>query len=402
MKLETFILGSILVDQSVHDIAIPELHIERFSCDRDILAIIKEMYAKNEPIDLYTVYPKIPDRFDRLSEMANSIASGANVMNYIAELNKQFLRSQLTSMFGDRLTYEDDPNQYLSEKISTLTDLQESLTPMVHKPWLEILDETVNRVLERRLHPEKCFGVATPLTKLNTLTNGWQGGNLIIFAGRPSMGKTSFALANVISACKSGKSVALFSMEMSYVEVTERMLWSLGMEPEEAAGVMSRWRLEIFDRGAMDLDYIRSNSRLIKRLKGLDLIAVDYLGLMKMPRGEKRSYQIGEVTRSLKTFAKEINVPLILLSQLNRDIEGRKSVRHQLSDLRESGDIEQDADIVLFISRPSKLGFEEIDGLSTENMTLIQVEKNRNGNAPVDVIAKHNSLGNYFRDWEFI
>jgi replicative DNA helicase len=397
MNPEQLVISCILNDQSIHDIIIPELKTEYFHTDRDIAQVILTLYKQSKAVDTYTIINALRDRTTDILSMSNLCSSAANVTTYLAELKDNYLRREVFRWFGVQIGNDIDPHEYLATRLRDLTSLQELMTPSAHRTLVEIIEETLSELSRGR---DAMFGVPTPLTELNNITNGWQPADLIVLAGRPSRGKTAFALANVRSACEAGKRCVVFSLEMKDTQLMKRLIWSIGSNYDEAGGIISKWKLDIFERGGIDVPYIVGNSRLIKRMKGLDLIVIDYLGLMRLPKAENRAYSIGEATRALKALAKELDVPIILLAQLNREIEKRTNRKHELSDLRESGDIEQDADIVIFISRPIMDGMtEDKDGHNTEFQTIIQVEKNRNGKAPVVVKARNNERVNYYSDW---
>lgn len=397
MNTENLLLSCILIDQSCHDVLIPELKPEYFNQNRDIAEKITQMYRNQKAIDTYSLLLEMPTKRPEILKLASLLASAANYGTYLGRVKDDYLRSQLRKWFGVDIGQSDDPYDYLTDRMKDLTDLQESITPSIHRPLVDIIEDALSD-----LHKSKSesFGIQTPLTELNNATNGWQPCDLIILAGRPSRGKTAFALANIRTACEAGKRCAIFSLEMGDVQLVKRLIYSIGISYDESAGIISTWKLDIFERGGIDLSYIVSNCRLLRHQKGLDFVVIDYLGLMKLPKAENRAYSIGEATRSLKALAKELKIPVMLLCQLNRDIEKRGNHMHQLSDLRESGDIEQDADQVLFVSRPVMDGATETkDGESTEFLTLIQLEKNRNGKAPVTIKARNNEKVNYYEDW---
>jgi replicative DNA helicase len=399
MKNEHLIISCILVDQSCHDMVIPQLKPDFFTQEGEILDVILRLYKEAKPIDLYTIRAQLPDRLSDLLHINNLVASSANVLQYLAQLKDDYIRRYMQKLFGHELDLGTDPHDYLNDRIQELINLQDGVTPQTCRKLVDIVDEVVKRIDERKKFPEKAFGVPTPLTELNNLTQGWQPGNLYVLAGRPSMGKTAFELACARSACEAGKSVAIFSMEMKDDSLIERILKSIDDELYEAAGRVSSWKLQPFDKGGMDISFIKSQSRLWQRENGLDMIFIDYLGLMKMPDKELRAYQIGEITHQLKAFAMEMNLPIMLLCQLNRDSENRSDGLHRLSDLRESGDIEQDADMVIFISRPARNGFrEDALGASTDNLVVLQVEKNRHGPAPRLIKCRHNPTVTWFTD----
>lgn len=397
MNTEKLLLACVLIDAGCHDQLIPELKPEYFNTDREIAAKICEMYRKHKQIDTYTVCIELPEHRSEILKLSNILASSANYPTYLGQVKDNYLRSQIHKFFGVQIGQSEDPYDYLAEKMSQLGQLQESVTPHIHRELTDIITDALEELYKSKT---ETFGIPTPLTELNNVTNGWQPSDLIILAGRPSRGKTAFALANVRTCCEAGKRAAIFSLEMGDVQLMKRLIYSMGVGYDEAAGIISRWNLEIFEKGGIDISYIVSNCRLLKHDKGLDFAVIDYLGLMRLPKAENRAYAIGEATRSLKALAKELKIPIMLLAQLNRDIEKRGNHLHQLSDLRESGDIEQDADQVIFVSRPIMDGAtEDKEGNKTDYLTLIQIEKNRNGKAPVTIKARNNERVNHYEDW---
>jgi replicative DNA helicase len=397
MTPEKLLISCILNDIGIHDVILPDLKPEYFVAESAIGCKLIEMYSKHKAIDTYTLIAELPDQISHILELNTLTASAAHSADYLARMKDDYLRRQMKRYFSAELTITDDPFEFLNEKLVELSGLQESVTPHLHRTLLDIISDTLDE-----LHrPEsETFGIPSPLTYLNNLTHGWQPSDLIILAGRPSRGKTAFALANVRSACEAGKRVVVFSLEMKDTQLMKRLIYSHDCGYDEAGGRISNWKLDIFERGGIGLDYVVGNCRTIKKRSGLDFVVIDYLGLMTLPKAENRAYQIGAMTRGLKALAKELDIPIMLLVQLNRDIEKRNSHSHQLSDLRESGDIEQDADVVIFVSRPIMDGVEEDkQGTSTTNLTVLEVAKNRNGKAPVTIKAWNNEKVNRYEDW---
>ena len=265
--------------------------------------------------------------------------------------------------------------------------------------------------LEKRYEDKgKVTGISYGWPKLDKATNGMTRGDLIIIAGRPSMGKSAMASNICESVCLQGKSAALFSLEMAKEQLIERFFASNGSlnfgrirsgyfldrdwsKLSTAAGVLHNFDLFIDDTPAVTLHDIRVKARNVKRKHGLDLIVIDYLQLMGMSSKESRVLEIGKVSRGLKQLARELDVPVVLLSQLNRGVDGRSDKRPTMSDLRDSGEIEQDADVILFPFRPAaycdscrdKVNNAGHDVEMHQSVAEFIIEKQRNGERNIKV-----------------
>ena len=377
--IQRIILGSILLDNSIHDLVFPLLKPEYFKeKNRYLFELMQGFYQRGEPIDTITVFKKADKKKWTAHEIAvltDGVAQTCNVLSYIQELKTDYVREQFNRLTGSEVPLSDDPGDRISSLIKTLTLLQEEQVIGTEQGITEILEQAL-----KELYTEKntigMIGMPTPSGRINTETRGLRPGELIVIAGRPGMGKTAFALALVRVSCESGANVAYFSMEMRSTELAKRMIRAY-TDYESGAGKISNWKIHLFDKGN-DIDYIRSNVRL---LQDCQLVVVDYLGLMRVNPMVKRAEAIGEICHALKAFAMQMNIPVVLLAQLNRDSEGRNSTIHRLSDLRESGDIEQDADKVFFITRPGMVGEERMKN-PDDRRVIIQKEKDRNGKAP--------------------
>jgi replicative DNA helicase len=411
IELEEAVIASMLIDNSCIDTVAQILTPKSFyrQPNEVIASVLFSLHKRVNPIDILIVANELKRTghlsqiggYPYLTQLSNKVASAANVEYHAHIVQQKFIAREVISLSLSNQSQAFDESTDIAEVIGStqksLDSLMETMAGSHTRTLVDIISDTLD---ELSMSKEQTFGIPTPLSELNHVTNGWQKSDLIVFAGRPSRGKTAFALDNIRSACEAQKRVAIFSLEMKDTQLMKRLIYGQNQNYDEAGGVISRWKLDIFEKGGIDIAYVIANSRLIKRAKGLDMIVIDYLGLMKLPKAENRAYQIGEATRSLKALAKELDVPIILLAQLNREIEKRTGHTHSLSDLRESGDIEQDADIVIFISRPIMDGvLEDRDGNSTELMTIIQVEKNRSGKAPVRIKARNNERVSRYSDW---
>lgn len=260
---------------------------------------------------------------------------------------------------------------------------------------------------------EHSIGVPTGYNQLDEMLGGFQNSDLVILAARPSMGKTAFALSLARNVClDAGVPVAVFSIEMAAIQLVVRLLSaeakinahdirtgriSDDMLPKIAQniGILSEAPLYIDDSASLSVMELRAKCRRLKVEHNIGLIVVDYLQLLSGPRGESREREISVISRSLKQIAKELDVPVIALSQLNRSVESRSDKRPMLSDLRESGSIEQDADVVMFIHRPEHYDITTFDdGTPTNGVAEIIIGKQRNG--PVGSVKLH-FVKNYAR-----
>lgn len=273
----------------------------------------------------------------------------------------------------------------------------------------ELLGRAVKRVEDMYRSGEAITGIATGFTSFDEKTSGLQKSDLIIVAGRPSMGKTSFAMNLAeTAALNGGHSVAVFSMEMPGEQLALRMMSSLGridshslrtgkLDDQDwprlisAVNMLSKAKLFIDDTASLTPTDLRARTRRLKREHGLDLVIVDYLQLMQVSGStENRATEISEISRSLKALAKELNVPIVALSQLNRSVEQRPDKRPVMSDLRESGSIEQDADVILFIYRDEVYNPDSAD----KGVAELLIRKQRNG--PIGTV-RLAFLGQYTR-----
>jgi len=264
-----------------------------------------------------------------------------------------------------------------------------------------IIQQAIDQIEEASKREDGLSGVPSGYSSLDRITSGWQRSDMVILAARPSMGKTAFVLSMARNmAVNHNQGVAFFSLEMSSIQLVNRLISSeteLGGEKirngkladyewqqlEYKIKDLSKARIFIDDTPAISIFELRSKCRKLKIKENIDIIIIDYLQLMSGPPETKgnREQEVSTISRGLKAIAKELNLPIIALSQLNRSVEMRAGdKRPQLSDLRESGAIEQDADIVMFIHRPEKMGItEDIEGNSTHGLAEIIIAKHRNG-----------------------
>jgi len=406
---ERAVLGGLMIDKDaigkVADVVEPEDFYEKKH--QDIFKCCQELFKSGNPVDVLTVSGRLKDKkiLDEiggtgyLTELINEIPTAANIARYAQVVHEKALLRDLISASADiqGLAYKE------SENPAVLLDQAESRIFSVIKKGMnenfyhvkEGLAEAFERVEELSKHKGGLRGVPTGFTELDNKLSGLQKSDLIIIAARPSLGKTALAM-NIASyaAIHAGKNVGIFSLEMSKDQLIDRLiaeqggidLWKMrtgaNLVDEDfnnmrhALDVLSRANIYIDDGVGTKVLKMRAMARRLQAQKGLDLIIVDYLQLME-PENVNAApvQQMTEISRSLKLLAKELNIPVLALSQLSRSVEHRMPPTPRLSDLRESGAIEQDADVVLFIHREDRYNQDSMN----KNMAEIIIAKHRNG-----------------------
>ena len=408
LEAEQSILGAILLDNAALNRALEIVSVEDFyrNAHRKIYRAMVALSERGEAVDQITLteYLKAMGELESLggaayvAELVQAVPSAANIRYHSKIVHDKALTRGLIRTATDIVSrgYEganatEDLLEFAEREIFQLGQgkLGHSFMPVNHiiKESVEIVDRLYSR-------KERITGIPTGFTELDHLTAGLQPSDLIIIAGRPSMGKTSLALGIVeYAATRAGAVVGIFSLEMSKAQLVLRMLSSQAfldshalrtgqltrqdwVSLTEAAGKLEQAPIFIDDSGNLTIQQMRGKARRLKAEHGLDLLVIDYLQLME-GRGdtESRQQEISDISRSLKALAKEINIPVVALSQLSRAVENRKPPIPVLADLRESGAIEQDADLVMFIYR------DEVYNPETEDKGIakILVRKHRNG-----------------------
>lgn len=412
VEAEKALLGAIILKPDVmHDVSVT-IFPESFYADKHrlIFDAITKIFSKGDPIDTVSVVTKLKDMsaLDRVggasyvTELIETVPAAGNAMYYAEQVvNKATLRNLIHAAddiaeigFSDPETVDEALDQ-AEKKIFQAT---QAPSAQKFRPIGTSLKEAWERFEKLSANPEMKRGVPSGFTSLDNLLSGFQKSDLIILAARPSMGKTTFALDLARNAAlQAGASVGIFSLEMSDQQLVDRMLaaesgvdsWKLrtgrlstDQEYEALQNAMQKLHkapIHIIDEAAMNIVKMRSAARRLKNEYGLDLLIVDYLQLMSptMSKGsDSMVQQVTEISRSLKILAKELDVPVIALSQLSRAVEQRGG-KPRLSDLRDSGSIEQDADVVMFIHREDKMNKDKEP--ERPNIAEILVEKHRNG-----------------------
>jgi replicative DNA helicase len=418
-ELEEAILGAILLEKDAYDVAAEVLKPECFYVDshQRIFRAMQTLQRKSQPIDLLTVCEELKkaEELDLVggpyyvTKLTNAVSSGANVEYHSKIVFQKFLQREMIRVCGETITeaYEDSTDAF--ELIGNHEKLLTEVTTNHEQKQVSSLDTemvyAMQRIAARMELDEHITGIPSGFPDIDRVTHGWQTPDLIILAARPSVGKTALA-GNIarnaaVSTLKPTK-VAIFSLEMSAAQITERILsaesevWldkitTGNMEKEDMkrlyeSGVQKLVGDKIFidDTPALNLFQMRAKARRLKRKHQVGLIIIDYLQLMSGDgdRFGNREQEISKISRGLKSLAKELQVPIIALSQLSREPEKRKGEQKTpvLSDLRESGAIEQDADLVMFLYRPEYYDVTSDEmGDSVRGETHVKIAKHRNG-----------------------
>ncbi|MED5474507.1 MAG: replicative DNA helicase [Candidatus Neomarinimicrobiota bacterium] len=406
IEAEKALLGCILIENKALTKVVSNLQANSFykPSHSKIYKAMLELFEENETIDSITVVDKLQKKGDLenvggafyISSLTTETASSENV-EYYAKIvaNKSILRNIiLTSIDLSTLAYEaqNDVTSILDKAEQKLFELSQNF----NRGSFVQIEEMLHNVLDKWGNHKKgqFIGVASGFKELDKKLSGFQKSDLIILAGRPSMGKTALALSMARNAAvQHNMKVGIFSLEMSCSQLTERLITAEakvdshlvrdGRLPakdwkklSKAAGSLSKAQIFIDDSAEMNIMELKAKARRLKAEKDIDCIIIDYLQLLNVPgRTESRQQEISYISRSLKALAKDLDVPVIALSQLSRALEARQDKRPMMSDLRESGAIEQDADVVLFVYRPIVYSKKEED----EGLGEIIISKHRNG-----------------------
>ncbi|MEY2665698.1 MAG: hypothetical protein RLZZ480_803 [Candidatus Parcubacteria bacterium] len=412
VEAEKALLGAIILKPDVlHDVSVT-IFPDSFFADKHrlIYEAISHIFSKGDPIDTVSVVTKLKDMgaLDRsggasyIAELIETVPAAGNAMYYADQvINKATLRNLIHAADDIAEIGYSDPetvDEALDQAEKKIFQATQAPSAQKFRPIGMSLKEAWERFEHLSANPELKRGVPSGFTSLDNVLSGFQKSDLIILAARPSMGKTTFALDLARNAAlQHGASVGIFSLEMSDQQLVDRMLaaesgvdsWKLrtgrlstDQEYEALQNAMQKLHkapIHIIDEAAMNIVKMRSAARRLKNEYGLDLLIVDYLQLMSptLAKGsDSMVQQITEISRSLKILAKELDVPVIALSQLSRAVEQRGG-KPRLSDLRDSGSIEQDADVVMFIHREDKMNKDKEP--ERPNIAEILVEKHRNG-----------------------
>lgn len=432
-EAEVSVLGAVLLDPKAMDAA-AELQEDAFLNEQHqpIFAAMLKLYREQKAIDLVTLATelKAAGGYDRvggmsyLTKLAKAVPTAANVSYYVQIVRDKHIQRQIMTsgqMFHKAALMGETTSETLAQMQQTVQDLQAQAAPkQKFKLAKDVARAMYERVEEMSNDPNRggITGIGSGFADLDRMTAGFQPSDLIILAARPSMGKTAFAL-NIAQnvAVRGEKNVAIYSLEMSEVQLMQRMVCAeanldasrvrtgdLNTDDDwtkmtMGIAALSEAPLFINDTPGISIHEIMQSARELKREHGLDMIIIDYLQLITSGRRtENRQQEVSEISRLLKQLARELEVPVIALSQLSRAVEQRQDKRPMMSDLRESGSIEQDADIVAFLYRDSYYNAD------TENKELAEVIISKQRNGPTGTVElvflkQFNKFVNYHEQY---
>ncbi|HUT54590.1 MAG TPA: replicative DNA helicase [bacterium] len=414
LEAERAVLAAVLLENQALVTVMEMLEPDDFYLDahRVIFSSMQEMFNKGMPVDLITLadHLQATARLEQVggpaavSALGGLVSTAANVGHWAGIVkDKSLLRrlvNETTGLITEAYGEPEEVEEFLDRAEGKIIEISARQTKSTYQPIATLVNQSF-RVLEKMYDGEwELVGVPSGFKDLDKLTTGFQKGDLIIIAGRPSMGKTALAIDIILhAAVEAEKTVAFFSLEMGSNQVVMRMLSSIGRinsnsirmgnvrplwkQITNAAGTLGQAKIFVDDSSSLSGLEVKAKARRIKAEHGLDLVVVDYLQLLRgsgFRKGrDSREQEIAEISRSLKGMAKELDIPVIALSQLNRAPEAREKGEPRLSDLRESGSLEQDADLVMLIHRPGVYEKKEEGHEADDRLTRLKIEKQRNG-----------------------
>jgi len=423
LDVEEVLLGALLLDPDSLDNTLSVLPDDAFykEAHNIIYQAVKTIYGSGGKVDLLTVVEglrkteqlEIVGGAFYLSQLTSRVASGAHASEHAMIILQKFVMRQairIANTLSEEAYNEGcEPEDMISKLFHSVNDLQSILLSNKRGKTLgEVMDASIQDYYERKKLRQtgQTLGIKTPLKDVDDFTNGWQDSDLIILAARPSMGKTAFAISAIISAAKHGKHSVMFSIEMKDTKVGDRILIGEGsLDPhrfrggsllddqeqaaEKTVGEVEKLPALIDDAPKQTVSDIWGKCRILKNKGKCDFVVIDYIGLVtpSRDRGKTREQEVSEISASLKMMAKDLDIPVMILSQLNRGVEARNDKRPKLSDLRESGSLEQDADVVIMLYRDEYYNPGNSIGVGEANIT-----KNRNGSVGMVEFNYNSSL----------
>ncbi len=415
VELEEVVLGAMMLEKDAVNAIIDILNPEVFYQDahQKIFKAIHQLFSKSEAIDILTVTNELKSMGELeivggpyfISQLTNRVVSAANIEFHARILIQKYIQRQLILISSNIIkdAYEDTTDVFdlLDKAESGLFAVSESNLRRSFSAMPELVKKAIEDIESAKNSDANLRGVPSGYTDLDRITQGWQKSDLIILAARPSMGKTAFALNLARNAAvEFNKPIAFFSLEMSSVQLVTRLISSETYLPAEKLrkGDLQEYEWQqlntkidplvkahmyIDDTPQLSIFELRAKCRRLKQQFDIQMVYIDYLQLMTAGGDNRgnREQEISNISRSLKSLAKELDIPVLALSQLSRNVESRPgSKKPILSDLRESGAIEQDADMVIFIYRPEYYGInDDGEGNSVQGLAVINIAKHRNG-----------------------
>lgn len=434
-EIERVVLGALMIDKDAFSVVSEILKPETFYEPRNqkIYSAIQKLSMDENPVDIMTVMEELK-RQGTLEEvggptyivdLSSHVASSANIEYHSRILAQKYTARQLISFASVVATkaFDEtvDVDELMQDTEKNLFELSQKNMKQDYSHVEPVVNEAIRILQKAAENKGELTGIPTGYAKLDDMTAGWQASDLVIIAGRPAMGKTSFALSLAKNiAVDYQRPIAFFSLEMNNVQLANRLMSNVceiegkkilngQLDAEEwkrldaNVGRLANSPIYVDDTPAMSIFELRTKARRLVREKNVQVIMIDYLQLMNAngSRFGSRQEEVSTISRSLKGLAKELNIPILALSQLNRTVEGRDGLegkRPQLSDLRESGAIEQDADMVLFVHRPEYYRiFEDEKGNDLRGKAQIIIAKHRKGGTG-DVLLEFKGEYTSFRN----
>ena len=416
-EVEKAVLGALMIDKDAYAIVCEMLYPESFYEPRNqmVYAAIRDLSMAERPVDVLTVTDRLAKDGNLeqvggptyIAELSSRVASSANIEYHANIIAQKFLARQLISFASvietKALDETSDIDDLMQEAEGSLFELSQRNMKKDYTQINPVIRQALDVIQKAAANTDGLTGVPTGYHKLDDITSGWQASDLVIIAGRPAMGKTSFALSMAKNiAADYHIPLAFFSLEMSNVQLVNRLISNAceiqgskilngQLQPDEwdrldkHVNKLLDAPLYVDDTPGLSVFELRTKARRLVREHGVKIIMIDYLQLMNANgmRFSSRQEEVSTISRSLKSLAKELDVPILALSQLNRGVESREGLegkRPQLSDLRESGAIEQDADMVLFVHRPEYYHiYQDDSGRDLHGMAQIIIAKHRKG-----------------------
>lgn len=413
INIEKTVLGTIILQPALFTENKSKLSLNLFTAHRHqiIYEVIDELWQKNYPIDIITVNSHLQkkniDIAEYIIELTANVVSFSNIEYYIMILVELSVKRDFVKKFSTLTNIAQQDNQDIFELRDKAFEYFDDL--FVNKfieankqseKFSDLVQKVENKFREITDNGNKGItGIPSSLSVINKTFGGWQNSDLTIVAGRPGMGKTAFMVQQIVDISSQGFAVGVFSLEMSAEQITGRVLTNFtniknssilrkGLNSEEIQQYLSAKEdlislpIHIDDTPSISIQNIRTKAKMMKLKHKIKILFVDYLQLITHEQAKNREQEISKISQGLKSIAKELNIPVIALSQLSREVEKRPNKRPQLSDLRDSGSIEQDADEVIFLYRPEYYGIQEWDYYNSEptsNEIEIIIAKNRHG-----------------------
>lgn len=430
--LEEAVLGALMLEKNALNDVIEFLKPEHFYSDvhNEIYTAIIDLFKESEPVDMRTVVNQLRKTGKieviggayYIAELTSKVSSAANIEYHARVIIEMAIKRELirvaSQIHQDAFEDTTDVFELLDKTEQSIFQISDSNLRKNYDSMKNLMYRAIQELQKLKDHKDGLTGVPSGFAALDRVTSGWQKSDLVIIAARPGMGKTAFVVSALRNAAVDFNiPVAMFSLEMASVQLVNRMISAEAeLEGEKIkrgnlaehewkqlvhkTNKLSSAPIFIDDTPALSILELRAKCRRLKAESNIQVIVIDYLQLMRGEQGGNREQEIASISRALKGIAKELNVPVLALSQLSRGVETRGGdKRPQLSDLRESGSIEQDADIVMFLYRPEyyKITVDE-DGMPTQGMGEVIIAKHRNGstdNVKLKFIGKYTKFADF-------